>query len=324
MRSSSRLMRGIAAGAIAISFPANAFAGECGFQHAFSRPDENGTQSVKVFRGNPVPALGDTRPLLFITSLKVNTDGTKISYHQDDPTGRRCESDPAATPCAINNIRNAYRDHSKPVADFVEVRDAGYPAPRTFQVLSPDIIEKNRSTGKPCLTSDGYLVSMTADTAVDGAGARIGDCDLGKWIDAMTIPALVIPKATASIPSQFVAMGVAKRTTVVAFSRSATRRAVPGIVGDFGPAKELGEASIAMNRALNGLPETDQPKHRQDVIARFQAGRSALLIFPGASSVLARPITAARVASAGDDALARFGGKDKLYGCIRDEVDPDF
>jgi hypothetical protein len=303
--------------------PVNAFAGQCGFQHAFDRPDENGTQTVKVFRGNPVAALGNARPLLFITTLKVNTDGTKISYHQDDPTGRRCETDPSATPCAINNIRNAYRNSARPVSDFTAVRDAGYPSPQTFQVLSPDIIEK-KPNGKPCITPDGYLVSMTADFAVNGAANRVGDCDLGKWIDAMTIPALVIPKNTPAIPSQFVAQGVAKRSIVIGFSRSATKRVVPGIVGDLGPAKELGEASIAMNRALNGLPDTEQPKHRQDAIARFQAGRTAMLILPGAQSVLARPITSARVADAGNDALTKFGGAEKLYGCIKDEIDPAF
>ena len=79
-----------------------------------------------------------------------------------------------------------------------------------------------------------------------------------------------------------------------------------------------------MNRKLNGLPETDQPKHRQDAIARFQAGRSAILVFPGAASVLARPITAARVAEAGNEAMAKFGGVEKLYGCIKDEVDASF
>ena len=96
------------------------------------------------------------------------------------------------------------------------------------------------------------------------------------------------------------------------------------LVGDFGPAKEIGEASIAMNRALNGLPDTDKPKHRQDGIARFQAGRTAVLLFPGKGFVLARPITRERVADAGKDALDKFGGADKLYSCIKSEIDPNF
>jgi hypothetical protein len=300
------------------------FAGECGFRHKFTRPDENGAQTVRVFEGEPVAALNNARPLLFITSLKVNTDGTKISYHKDDVTGRRCATDPTATPCAINNIRNAYRDHTRPVSDFIEVRDAGFPNPRTWQVLSEDIIEKDKVTKKPCVTADGYLVSMTADVAVEGGFNQVGNCDQSKWIDALTMPALVLPKSTPAIPSEFNASGIKKRSIVVAFSRSDTKRVVEGIVGDFGPAKELGEANIAMNRALNGLAVTDQPKHRQDAIDRFQAGRSAILLFPGAEFVLARPISGERIAAAGQAALSKFGGADKLYRCVRDEVSPDF
>jgi hypothetical protein len=319
MMQSGKFLRSAAALALATSISTNAFAANCGFQFAFERPDEGGTKKVKVFKGNPIPALGNRQPLLFITSLKVNTDGTKISYHQDDVTGRRCENNPSATPCAVNNIRNAFNDHRQPESDFTAVRNAGYPLPRTWQVLSPSIIEKNKTTNKPCVTADGYLVSMTADVAVDGGFNRSGDCDQSKWIDALTVPAIVLPKG-----SQFGQMNIDKRSIVVAFSRSASRRVVPGIVGDFGPVNEIGEATVAMNAALNGLAETDVPKHRRDVIARFQAGASAILLFPGNNLVLARPITRSRVTDAGTSALEKFGGAEKLYQCIRDEVDPDF
>ena len=304
----------VALASIAAMTSSSLLAGQCGFRRAFDRPDEGGTATVRVFKGDPVSALGNERPLLFITSLKVNTDGTKISYHKDD---LRCVANPAATPCAINNIRNAYNDADRPESDFAAVRDASFPLPKTWRVLSETIIEKNASTGKPCITSDGYLVSMTADRAIDDG--REGDCEQSKWIDALSVPAIVLPKG-----SQFVDARLGKRSLVVAASGSTTKRVVPGIVGDFGPRNELGEATIAMNRALNGLPDTEQPKHRADAINRFQAKRTAVLLFPGSGSVLARPITSARVAEAGKDALSKFGGADKLYGCIRDEIDRAF
>ncbi len=319
MMRSGKVLRGAAAVALAASMSTNAFGASCGFRLAFERPDERGTRKVKVFRGNPVPALGNKQPLLFITSLKVNTDGTKISYHQDDVTGRRCQNNSSGTPCAINNIRNAFNNHLRPESDFAAVRDAGYPVPRTWQVLSPSIIEKNKTTKKPCVSADGYLVSMTADVAVDGGFNRAGDCDQSKWIDALTVPAIVLPKG-----SQFGQMKIDKRSIVVALSKTATKRVVPGIVGDFGPANEIGEATVAMNAALNGLAETEVPKHRQDAIARFQAGPSAILLMPGNEFVLARPITRARVTDAGASALEKFGGADKLYQCIREEIDPNF
>ncbi len=304
--------------ATSIVFPS--FAAECGFSHSFTRPDEGGTTSVKVYQGAAVAALGGVKPLLFITSLKVNTDGTKISYHVDDVTGRRCATNPAATPCAINNIANSFRNHNRPVSDFEAVRDAGYPLPRTWQVLHDQIIEKSSATGKPCVTPDGYLVSMTADVAVAGGFGAVGNCDQAKWIDALTMPALVLPKG----PTEFRTKGMRKRSLMVAVSRSSTRRVVPGIVGDFGPVDELGEANIAMNRALNGLADSEQPKHYGDAKARFQAGRTAVLLLPGSGNVLSRPISGARIAEAGTAALTAFGGAEKLYRCIRDEVDATF
>lgn len=294
-------------------------AGTCGFKPVFQQADEKGTQRVQVWQGDPIPALGNSRPLLLITSLKVNTDGTKISYHQDDVTGRRCAADPAAEPCAINNVRNAFRNPKRPESDFAAIRDAGYPLPQTWQLLDPGIIEKDKTTGKPCITADGYLVSMTADVAIPGGFNREGDCDQSKWIDALTTPAFVIPRE-----SRFLSLGVAKRSTVIAFSNSATRHVVPGIVGDIGPKNEVGEANVAMNRILNGLPETDNPKHRRDAIERFQAGRTAILIFPGATTKLERPISSQRVSDNGHEILSKFGGEEKLYHCIRSEITAEF
>ena len=302
-----------------VSFTATSeLAAQCGFKHAFDRPDENGSTTVKVFRGDPVPALSNTRPLLYIVPFKVNTDGTEISYSESDPTGLNCQRDPAANHCAINNIRNAFRNHLRPVTDFTVVRDAGYPNPRTWQVLSPKIIEMNAATKKPCIV-DGYLVSMTADVAVDGGFARVGDCDQSKWIEALTIPAIVLPQN-----SQFAGLKATKRTLVVALSRSETKRTVFGIVGDLGPPKEIGEASVAMNRALNGLADDDRPKHRQDAKDRFQTGRTAVLLFPGREFVVSRPISKDRIDTSGNDALMKFGGADRLYECIRTEIDPAF
>ena len=309
---------------ILLSITANSVAGECGFQLAFERPDEGGVKTVKVYEGNPVPSLNGVKPLLFISDLKVNTDGTKISYHQDDPTGRRCVQNPNNKPCAINNIRNAFRNHRKPVSDFIAVRDAGYPPAATWRVLSKNIIEQNKTTKKPCITSDGYLVSMTADVAIPGGFNKVGDCDQSKWIDALTMPGVVLPKNTRSAPSQFKAKGVRKRSMIIALAPSAKNLSVAGIVGDFGPVNELGEGNIALNRALNGMPNTEQPLHRRDAILRFQTKSAAVILIPGRQSIHKRPISAGSIKNAGDALLADLGGLEKLYRCIRDEVSSTF
>lgn len=248
MRIRNRFRQIVAAGVLTTTaWPV--VASQCNFNQVFTRPDEKSTATVKVFEAKAASLPSGKHPLFFITSLKVNTDGTKISYHQDDPTGRRCEADPSARPCAINNIRNAYRNYKKPESELTAVRDAGYPNPETWRVLNPNIIEKRASTGKPCITPDGYLVSMTSDVAVAGGFNRVGDCDQSKWIDALTAPAILLP-----MNSQFAGFGIGKRSLVVALSSSPAHRTVFGVVGDIGPAEEIGEANIAMNRELNGLP----------------------------------------------------------------------
>lgn len=290
-------------GAIATLANGAAGAQPCGFTPAFSRPDERGTRQLRVYEGRAEAAIGGRRPLLFITSLKVNTDGTRISYHKDDPRAQRL---------AINNIRNAMR-RGTTIAQFENVAAAGWPLPRTWQILSANVIERRSGDGKPCVDSSGYLVSMTSDVAVDGGWNRVGDCDQAKWIDALAIPALVLPGGA----TQFAARGAAMRTPVIAMTLAPVpTRVAYGIVGDAGPADELGEASVAMNRVLNGFPAGANPRNYADAVARFQAPRSAILLFPGPANRVARPLTSGRVEARTRQLFDAWGGQVRLRQCL--------
>jgi hypothetical protein len=88
-----------------------------------------------------------------------------------------------------------------------------------------------------------------------------------------------------------------------------------GIVGDTGPEDELGEASVEMNRILNGLPPGTIPRNGKDAVQRFQAPKSIILVFAGPSNRLDYPITPQRVT---DHVKARFdtwGGEARLALC---------
>jgi len=70
-----------------------------------------------------------------------------------------------------------------------------------------------------------------------------------------------------------------------------------------------------MNRILNGLPAGAIPRNGKDAVQRFQAPRSIILVFAGASNRLEYPVTPQRVA---DGAKARFnawGGEARLAAC---------
>jgi hypothetical protein len=273
----------------------------CGFEKAFDRPDEQGKKKVAVFTGKKEASAGDVSPFAFVSDLKVNTDGTRISYKVSDPRG---------TNGGINNILNAMRK-GHTIAEFEKLAANDWePVAQTWQVLSSNVIERNKTTGKPCVSSDGFLVSKTAAVAVANGFSRDGDCDQSKWIDAATIPALVLPTG-----SQFLAAGARPLNIVVVYNLKDKRLAF-GIVGDTGPANEIGEASVEMNRILNGLPEGKLPTSRDDAKKRFQAPQSFILVFPGKVNRIAVPITPQRVH---DLAKARFdawGGEARLKGCL--------
>ncbi|MCI0736633.1 MAG: hypothetical protein L0Y50_10250 [Beijerinckiaceae bacterium] len=277
----------------------------CHFSVSFTRPDEGGSRSVRVYEGRSEPALHGMKPLLFVVpDVKVNTDGTRISYKVDDPRARNG---------AINNIRNAMRARHS-IAEFERLAQSDWqPLSRTWQVLSGAVIEKDRRTGKPCVTADNFLVSMTADVAVAGAQDRIGDCDHSKWIDALSIPALVLPGG-----SKFQAKGAKTRSLVVAMTLTGPERIAFGIVGDTGPANELGEASVEMNRILRGLPDGDKPNSYRDAVRRFQGPKSVILIFPGTENRLAYPVTAERVLSEVEARFDAWGGKPRLAACLHE------
>jgi hypothetical protein len=265
----------------------------CGLSAAFTRPDERGTQRVQVYSGSEA--------LAFVSSLKVNTDGTRISYKVDDPR---------AMNGAINPIGNALR-RGFTVADFERVAGANWePVAETWRVLSANVIEKDARTGKPCVAAGNYLVSKTADVAVAGAWRRDGDCDQSKWIDALTIPSLVLPS-----PSEFQTRKALTRNLVVAMTLGQPRQLAYGIVGDTGPNDELGEASVEMNRILNGLPAGAIPRNGKDAVQRFQAPKSIILVFAGASNRLGYPVTPERVTAQAKARFDAWGGEGRLAAC---------
>jgi hypothetical protein len=276
---------------------------QCDLRPAFMRPDERGAVQVQVYEGRPVEELNGARPLAFVSTLKVNTDGTKRSYHTDDPRGERI---------AINSILNAMRRSHRSYDKFERIRDKNWPSPETWTYLLEGVIEKNADTDKPCIDSDGYLISKTSDVVVPGGFNRVGDCDQSKWIDALSIPGLVVPKGQ----NQFYNRHARKRSPVFAVSMENPDHRSFGIIGDAGPEDELGEANVAMNRDLNGLPDSEIPSDYNDAKNRFQAPRSLIVIFPGQANKVHYPFDAAKAKRIAQNAFHAWGGERKLLACV--------
>ena len=284
--------------------PAKSAGDACGFVRAFNQPDEGGAQTVHVYRGVASVDIG-ARPLAFVVpDVKVNTDGTRISYAADDPRAKTK---------AINDIRNAYNNPSRPVSDFEAVRDAGWkPSARVWSILSSKIIEKDArpgQEGRPCLDDRGFLVSMTAIRAKN-SGVQ-GDCDQSKWVDALTVPAFVLPGG-----SQFAQSGAGVGNVIVGLTLHQPRQIALGIVGDIGPHNEIGEASVEMNRILNGLPQGTIPTNRVDAENRFQGPKTLFMVLPGQSNRISQPINAESVKSFAEARFDAWGGQARLEACM--------
>ncbi|HEY2663417.1 MAG TPA: hypothetical protein VGI47_03695 [Candidatus Binataceae bacterium] len=274
----------------------------CDLRVSFVRPDQGGSRSVNGYEGRAGPSLRGAKPLVFISDLKLNTDGTRISYQVDDPRAKNA---------AINNILNAMHKR-RTIAEFEELaRNDWQPRARTWQVLLKNVIEKDERTGKPCVGADNFLVSMTADVAVADRWRQVGDCDQSKWLDALTIPALVLPGR-----SEFQTKQALTRNFVVVRTLGQPARVAYGIVGDTGPEDELGEASVEMNRILNGLPAGEQPRNYKDEVTRFRGPQSLVLIFPGDFNRVAYPVTSERVAAEVKPRFEAWGGNARLDACL--------
>jgi len=283
----------------------------CGFREAFVQPDIGHAGHVPVYEASADPKIGGAKALAFVNSLYVNTDGTRISYKVDDPHAEHG---------AINDIGNALRcKHCD--AEFEKIAAAHWmPLDQTWKILSSSVIERDQrpaTKGLPCVDKDNYLISATADVSVAGGYAREGDCDASKWIDALTVDALVLPsRAPGAPPTPFEARKAMTRSVAIAVTLVGPRRLSYGIVGDTGPANNLGEASVAMNRTLNGLAPSEIPTTQKDAETRFQGPRSLVLVFPMPANRLPYPVNHDTVEAFAKARFEAWGGEVRLATCL--------
>lgn len=283
----------------------------CGFQRSFDR--RNKRSVIHVYEGNPDVAAHGVRTLAFVVQyLHVNTDGTRISYKVDDPLAQHG---------AINNIGNALHDiHA--ISSFRNIAAHNFePVSRTWTILDSMIIEKDARTQKPCIDAQNYLVSMTSVTTTEDGHQHEGDCDQNKWLDALAVPTLVLPKMPKvngrRVPTQFDTRAATDRSFVTVMRLDGNHLASHGIVGDKGPTNELGEASVAMNAELNGFPVGAIPSSSHDANARFEVRRrSVVVIFPGQANWAQYPLKAESVKAASKKLFDDWGGEARLIACL--------
>jgi hypothetical protein len=230
----------------------------------------------------------------FQANVDVNTDGALQSYKADDlgffekgPDGRlRLQTNSALNSiCHGVNIRRAdhsllfnYKQCSKLIDEFKRIRDFGWLKDGEKYVdfyavaLVPDTQSRKPAVnrGKPC-EKDGFYVSQVA-RAIDPSK---GVCDPDHWVDALRIPAIVLP-----LDARMKAKGVQLHD--LAIVRGKDGKWVGAIVGDTNPAK-IGEATVITHMRLKG--RTQPPANYRGVL-QLVIDSAQYVVFPGSKSLI--------------------------------------
>ncbi|OGB27188.1 MAG: hypothetical protein A3I66_11590 [Burkholderiales bacterium RIFCSPLOWO2_02_FULL_57_36] len=312
---SSKLMRRarkltLPSGALLLALGTSAYAVECGMAEAFKQRDGNGKGGLtSVWSGE------QSSSLLFIESLNVNTDGTSRSYSVDDFWGERT---------ALNNLCNAMKDACAGLSkDELRKRRIltqqafanGWPdAQLKASRISPSIIPfKN---GKPCSPKNGFLISATAlhKPAINDV------CDTNNYVDSLIVPALVIPKNPSKTQLSEFAKRNAKVGDLVVAMVPGTAKPVFAVVGDTGPAGELGEGSLALNGSLLG--KKAEPTNYLEVRGKgafkgkaWTVPKAIVIVFPGSRDTANPFMTRDRIDESAQQRFEKWGGLERMNAC---------
>ena len=254
--------------------------------------------------------------LLFIEALNVNTDGTRRSYRVDDFWGERE---------ALNNLCNAMTDACAGL-DTAGLKQrrvitqqaaaAGWPADllAKTRIASSIIPFKN---GKPCPVVDGFLISATALHRPQMTDV----CDISNYVDAAVTPALVLPKNPSGATNSGFTQRNAKVGDLAVALRLDVLKPVFAVIGDTGPAGELGEGSVALNGKL--LDKTVPPRNYLELRGKgpfkgkgWTVPASVVLIFPGTRQAADPWMTPQRIDEAAARLFDTWGGVPRVQACI--------
>jgi hypothetical protein len=284
-------------------------------------------QSFKVektddFKGGETPkkilllknSQNGQKVIAFKTNLAVNTDGIPSSYH---PYHLRGDAP------AINTILNAiyvYRtsdnfnlsvpnhNASAPKGGFPKDsarkwqnqaysaierwRDSGYekmPDGYKMPYWSKVLASKN---GKPCVLTQGdfkgFFVSLTA-VKQEIKGDK-GECDCNDQLNAFEIPALVLAaNSPKKGPNPVRSFGGGKGDIVITFNEK-NNSIVFAIIGDEGPAHNLGEGSVLLNMKL--MNDTKFPTNLNETYNKAIGNSIITLVIPNSKKIITeRPYT---------------------------------
>jgi len=194
--------------------------------------------------------------ILFQTNLRVNTDGSPLSYHPQDPRGQTKALNNICNGIAVrktNSDKNlCFSAFGQAIHVFEQFRDSNFQTvPAGFRITWNKVLATTKENGKdvPCVFKSGefkgYFGSLTA--LQNGLTTNKGECDINNQLNPMTVPALVLAGGQNPVK----AFGAEVGDLLIAFNPK-TQLFTSAIIGDTGPADNLGEGSVLLNMKLRG------------------------------------------------------------------------
>ena len=206
--------------------------------------------------------------ILFQTNLRVNTDGSPLSYHPQDPRGKVKALNNVCNAIAVRkgqsdkNLCLSNSSFGEAIGVFEKWRDSHYQTiPQGYAITWQNVLPAVKENDKivPCIfkTGDykGYFGSLTA-LKNDLTGDK-GECAKDDQVNPMSVPALVLLGGNNVVKD----FGARVGDLLVAYNPS-TQIVVSAIIGDTGPKDNLGEGSIYLNMKLLG--KTEPPTNKAE------------------------------------------------------------
>jgi hypothetical protein len=199
---------------------------------------------------------------------------------------------------ALNNICNAIAvrkgtsntnlcisNFSEAIKAFEKFRDTGT-IPQGYRITWKNVLATTQD-GKPCIFQSGdykgYYGSLTALT--NGLTKDKGECEVNNQINSITVPALVLVGGTNVVKD----FGARVGDLLVAYNPK-TQLFSSAIIGDTGPADNLGEGSIFLNMKLLGT--TDIPSNKKETYKLSIEDQVLIAIIPASKVFASKPYTA--------------------------------
>src|SRR4026208_2369585 len=241
----------------------------------------------------------DRKIILFQTNLRVNTDGSPLSYHPQDPRGRTKALNNICNGISVRRVNSnanlCFTAFGEAIRVFEKFRDSNFQTvPPRFRITWKNVLATLQENSKdvPCVFKSGefkgYFGSLTALRNELTTGR--GECDVNDQVNPMTVPALVL--AGGQNPMRD--FGAKVGDLLIAFNPR-TQLFTAAIIGDTGPADNLGEGSVAMNMKLLGA--TTPPTNKQETFQLSIENTKVLIaVIPGSRLFnVAKPYTAENI-----------------------------